>query len=56
MLAEELAPVPELLGKLCLLGSLEAQLDNSRATADCKAPRAPELRQFPGRGWLKSGD
>lgn len=47
MLGEELAPVPELLEKLCLLGSLEAQLNNTRATGDCKAPRSSRAEAVP---------
>lgn len=47
MLGEELAPAPELLHKLGLLGSLEAQLDNTGATADCKAPRGSRAQAVP---------
>ena len=47
MLGEELVPVPELLEKLCLLGSLEAQLDNTRVTADYKAPRCSRTEAVP---------
>ena len=47
MLMEELAPAPQLLHKVGLLGSLEPQLDNTGATADCKAPRGSRAQAVP---------
>lgn len=47
MLGQDLAPGPELLEKLCLPGSLEAQLDNTGATADCNAPRSSRAEAVP---------
>ena len=39
--------MPELLEKLCLLGSLGAQLDNPRATGDGKAAGSPRAEAVP---------
>ena len=47
ILGEEMAPAPELLQKLDLLGSLEPKMDNTRATADCKAPRGSRAQAVP---------
>lgn len=47
ILGEELAPAPQLLEELGLLGSLEPQVDNTGATADCKARRSSRAKAVP---------
>ena len=42
-----MAPGPELLEKLCLLGSLGAQLGNPGATAAGNAARRPRAEAVP---------